>query len=230
MQPGSGECKTLPGYSHVLESKCHNATIYPQSLCFYHDKRLHWVKNSYIERSKLWSCCFKANPQKLQIFPSHEGQWTPLTGAHCLAWIASPEDLIHWNYKKKFPSAAKQRTVSVHSLAASMRRIRVCIHLSVLQSLSSFTSLSVVPLLFHHSLGPRLCLFHPCQALFQRLSLGNCTAISNSLAFTIIKLVLPTHSLLPSLKAAPSVALPLNPACLKVSTWLHVHTPTLITV
>lgn len=150
--------------------------------------------------------------------------WGPLFGLNSLR--RGPHSLK----KKKFPSAAKQRTVAVHSLAASMRRIRVCIHLSVLQSLSSFTSLSVVPLLFHHSLGPRLCLFHPCQALFQRLSLGNCTAISNSLAFTIIKFVLPTHSLLPSLKAAPSVAMPLNPACLKVSTWLHVHTPTLITV
>lgn len=72
--------------------------------------------------------------------------------------------------------------------------------------------------------------FLPRQALFKSLSLGNCTVIGNNPAFTIIKLVLPTHSLLPSLKAAPSVALPLNPACLKVSTWLHVHIPTLITV
>lgn len=133
--------------------------------------------------------------------------------------------------KKKVPIRS-QAEDSVCSFIGCWRETDTCLHssLSVLQSPSSFTSLSVVPLLFDHSLGSRLCLFYPCQALFQRLSLGNCTAISNSLAFTIIKFVLPTRSLLPNLKAAPSVALPLNPACLKVSTWLHVHTPTLITV
>lgn len=165
----------------------------------------------------------------LQVFLSHEGQWTPLTGAHHLAWIASPGDFIHWNYKKKkssHPQPSRGQCLFIHWLLAWDGYVSAFISLSVLQSPSSFTSLSVVPLLFDHSLGSRLCLFYHCQALFQKLSL----AISNSLAFTIIKFVLPTRSLLPNLKAVPSVALPLNPACLKVSTWLHVHTPTLITV
>lgn len=180
------------------------------------------------------SSCFKAIPQKLQIclfFLIHEGQSTPLIGAHHLAWIASPEDLIHWNYKKRsHPQPSRGQCLFIQWLLAWDGYMSAFISLFVLQSPSSFTSLGVVPLLFDHSRGPRLCLFYPRQALFQRMSLGNCTAISNSLTFTIIKFVLPTRSLLPSLKAAPFVALPLNPACLKVSTWLHVHTPTLITV
>lgn len=163
------------------------------------------------------------------VFVSHEGLGTPPNWGPPFGLNSLPRGPHSLKLQKKFPSAAKQRTVSVHSLAAGVRRIRVCIHLSVLQSPSSFTALSVVPLLSDHSLGPRLCLFYPSGLISESVS-GNCTAISNSLAFTIIKFVLPTHSLLPSLKAAPSVALPLNPARVKVSTWLNVHIPTLITV
>lgn len=146
----------------------------------------------------------------------------PQPGPTILASTSTPEDLIHWNYKKKkFPSAAKPRTECVHSWAAGVRRIRVCIQLSVLQSPLSFTAPSVLPVLFDRSLGPRLCPFYSCQALFQRLSLGNCSTFINSLAFAIINFVLSTRFLLPSLKAASSVALPLNPACPKVSTCTH---------
>lgn len=187
---------------------------------------------SFIECSKLWSSCFKANPQKLQIVARHEGQWTPPPNWGPLFGLNSlPRGPHSLKLQKKVPICS-QAEDSVCSFIGCWHETDTCLNssLSVLQSPSSFTSLSVVPLLFHHLLGPHLCLFYPCQVLFRRLFLGNRPAISNSPAFTIIKLVLPTHSLLPSLKAASSVALSLNPACLKVSKWLHVHTPTLITV
>lgn len=99
---------------------------------------------------------------------------------------------------KKVPICS-QTEDSVCSFIGCWRETDTCLHssLSVLQSPSSFTVLSVVPLLVDHSLGPCVCPFYPCQALFHRLSLGNCTAISNSFAFTIIKVCL-AHSFPPS--------------------------------
>lgn len=106
---------------------------------FYHHKRRHWVKISYFFALQIVVKLLQSKSTKsANLSARFSESWgtadppPPLTGAHRLAWIASPEDLIHWKYKKKiFPSAAKQRTVSVHSLAAGVRRMRVCIHLSL---------------------------------------------------------------------------------------------------
>lgn len=153
-----------------------------------------------------------------------------LTGAHCLAWIASPRTLLT-EITKKFPvlQPSRGQCLFIHWLLAWDGYVSAFI--------CSYAAISV----FFHSTecgnasvlslaGASFVSFLPLSGFISVIVSCNCTASSNSLAFTIIKSVLPPHSLLPSLKAAPSVALPLNPACLKGSTWLHVHTPTLITV
>lgn len=118
-----------------LARKCKYASIYTQRLFFSMTKEADRVKISYVLTtlnnvvSLLQSKAKKTANFSAGFFCVMRDSESLLMGAHRSAWIASPGDLIDWNYKKVPSSAAKQRTMFIHS--AGMRWICVCIHLSL---------------------------------------------------------------------------------------------------